>query len=313
MLASASEHYERQQQITGRAVTAARRARWGSLPRLVAVVTMFRMAAARDAAGAVPVMLAEQGLDDTVVGLVVPSAIVATASDGRPIASLLDLTRSQQVSDYQFDRIVATQVQDAARQAASVATTAAPAAAGYVRMLNPPSCSRCAVLAGRKYRWNAGFLRHPGCDCRHIPAGEDTADDLTTDPESYFNSLPTAAQLKEQYPNLTVAQRRKEGLYSREDIFTVNGARAIEDGADVSKVVNARRGMSTAQVNQRGWRARGRLQRVNVYGRDVYTTTEAGTRRRRRGEVRLMPESIYEIADNRADAIRLLRQHGYLR
>src|SRR5690606_23965723 len=37
----------------------------------------------------------------------------------------------------------------------------------YVRMLTPPSCSRCTVLAGRWYRKNAGFARHPGC----FPAG----------------------------------------------------------------------------------------------------------------------------------------------
>lgn len=38
---------------------------------------------------------------------------------------------------------------------------------GYVRVLNPPSCGRCAILAGRFYRWSAGFQRHPMC----FPAG----------------------------------------------------------------------------------------------------------------------------------------------
>lgn len=35
---------------------------------------------------------------------------------------------------------------------------------GYVRMLTPPSsCDRCVILAGRWYRWNQGFERHPMC------------------------------------------------------------------------------------------------------------------------------------------------------
>lgn len=319
MLASALDHYARQQQITARAVKAAQRARSGPLARLVAVVTMFRLAAAKDAADAVPSMLAEQGIDTVAVGLVVPAAIVATASDGRPIASLLDLTRGPAFTDHRFGRVVATQVQDAARQAASVATVAAPAASGYVRMLNPPSCSRCAVLAGREYRWNAGFLRHPGCDCRHVPASEDTWDSLTTDPKAYFDSLPTAADLAEQYPDLTVKMRREAGIYSQEDIFTKAGARAIRDGADIGRVVNARRGMRTAQVNQRGWIPKGRASRESVFGRDLITTTEQRTKLgvrtggRGRPYVRLMPESIYEIADDRADAIRLLKRYGYIR
>ena len=42
-------------------------------------------------------------------------------------------------------------------------------------------------------------------------------------------------------------------------------------------------------------------------------TTE-GTGRRQRKPVRLMPESIYEIANgDRTEAIRLLRFHGYIR
>src|SRR5690348_18342012 len=37
-------------------------------------------------------------------------------------------------------------------------------------LLNPPSCQRCAILAGRWYRWSQGFLRHPRCDCVNLPA-----------------------------------------------------------------------------------------------------------------------------------------------
>jgi hypothetical protein len=56
----------------------------------------------------------------------------------------------------------------------------------------------------------------------------------------------------------------------------------------MAKVVNARRGMHTAD---------GRL----------YTTEAAGRR------PRLMPEQIFRDARDRDDAIRLLRLHGYIR
>ena len=37
------------------------------------------------------------------------------------------------------------------------------------RVLVPPSCKRCVVLAGRIYRDLEGFKRHPKCDCQHWP------------------------------------------------------------------------------------------------------------------------------------------------
>ena len=289
MLASAEAHYVRQQRITAAALTAARRARFGSLDRLVAVVAAGQVLAARDSAASVPLMLAEQGIETDVAGVVSARALAGSASDGRGLRGLLDFTRDPRVTDYLFALIVSTQLQDAARGAASVAIAARPKVTGYVRMLNPPSCSRCAVLAGRRYRWNAGFERHPKCDCRHVPASEDTAGDLTTNPHAYFESLSKAEQ---------------------DSAFTKAGAQAIRDGADAGQVVNARRGMETAQ--------RGRLTRTKAFGQDLYVTSEGMTKRgtayaaRGGKKVRLMPESIYELAEDRADAIRLLKAHGYI-
>ena len=91
---------------------------------------------------------------------------------------------------------------------------------GYVRMLTPPSCDRCVILAGKWYRWNQGFKRHPNCDCRHIPATEAIAGDITVDPMEYFNSLSIADQNK---------------------YFGKANAEAIrEEGADIFQIVNAR-------------------------------------------------------------------------
>ena len=80
-------------------------------------------------------------------------------------------------------------VQEAGGDAAQLDTIARTQITGYVRMLTPPSCARCVMLAGRWYRWNYGFERHPGCDCVHIPASEYVAGDIRVDPKAYFDSL----------------------------------------------------------------------------------------------------------------------------
>jgi hypothetical protein len=158
-----------------------------------------------------------------------------------------------------------TQVADAGRVADLTGMTGR-GSPGFVRMVVGATCSRCIVLAGRWYRWNAGFDRHPKCDCVGIPAAENDID-LRTDPKKVFASMTAVEQ---------------------DQVFTKAGAQAIRDGADMAKVVNARRGMQTA--------ADGRL----------YTTEAAGRR------PRLMPEQIFRDAKDRDDAVRLLRLHGYI-
>jgi len=175
-----------------------------------------------------------------------------------------------------LERNISTTLADTGRTAASVDIVTRPQV-GYVRMLNPPSCSRCTVLAGRYYKWNAGFRRHPRCDCIHQPSkGIDAAksEGLIADPYDYFNGLSEAEQDK---------------------AFTKAGAQAIRDGADISQVVNARRGMATSQgllITREGTTKRG------YYGRGK--------------SPRLMPETIYQTAGSREEALRMLKQYGYI-
>ncbi len=280
---------------------------------LVAAVTEAQRQAVADADDYVADVLDELGTPVAPDARIVTEPLVGIASDGRKLDSLMYgavITTKNGVGsgltvedawDLGMKALllrVQTQVADAARSAVGLGIAARPRV-GYVRMLNPPSCSRCVVLAGKFYGYNRGFRRHPGCDCRHIPTREDSGDDLRTDPRGYFDSLSAEHQDK---------------------AFTKAGAQAIRDGADISQVVNARRGMSTAQV----------------YGHELAVSTEGVTRRgiaydamRRAGYARrdtdvrrgryfqakaprLMPEAIYEIAEDRADALRLLRLYGYL-
>lgn len=254
---------------------------WASLMlRLLIVVTETQRAAAAEADG---YLTAVTGLDPPGVNA---DALAGVASDGWPLDSLLlqpvvtakvalargaTTTRAMTSGLAALQMIAATQVADAGRVADGIAVAATPRTS-YVRMVVGATCARCLILAGRSYGWNRGFLRHPKCDCIHIPADESTAGDLTTSPKAAFTAMDRAEQ---------------------DRVFGAAGAEAIREGADMARVVNARRGMYTAG------------------GRRF--TTEATTRRGTGRRVRLMPEQIFTEANgDRAEAVRLLRLHGYL-
>lgn len=274
---------------------------WQELAPLL--LALLREAQRKGAAGSqayLMAMLAALNLDAVPAGEINPDAFAGVASDGRDLESLLYnsvITTKQAVAqgaseaeamsagEKALRMYMATQVADAARVADGVGVAATPRLGGYVRMLSLPSCARCAILAGKWFRWNQGFQRHPRCDCRHIPASEDVAGDLRTD--------PMAAVRSGQVHGLTRADRK-----------------ALADGADLNQIVNAKRGMRSAggrKFTTEGTTSRG------IAGRrlgDLRMTR--GSRYRRSGIARLTPEQIYRDATSREDAIRLLRLHGYI-
>lgn len=262
------------------------------LARLLVIVRGAQLAAATAADAYVDATLAAQGLDPAPAGQVVAEALAGIASDGRSLASLLlnpviaakleirrqlanegrlRLDRALAAGQTTLEMTLRTQVADAGRVADGVAVAARPRT-GYVRMLVGDSCPRCAVLAGRFYRYSSGFERHPNCDCTHIPTVENLADDITTDPQAAFR------------------EGRVRGLSKADE-------QAIRDGADIGQVVNAHRGMYVAGHQKR---TREGITRQGF----------AGTRLR--GQVRLMPEQIYRDATSRDEAVQLLRAHGYI-
>lgn len=300
---------------------------------LVAVTNAAQLAAATTADQYLTEVLDAQGLDPVAEGRLVPAALAGVASDGRGLAGLLyepavgtlaaiargaDVQRALAGGHAALTAMVRTQVADAGRVADQTALAARRAARGYVRMVVGRTCGRCVVLAGRWYRWNAGFDRHPHCDCVHVPAGEDTADDVRTNPRAWFDGQSREEQDKQ---------------------FTRAGAEAIRLGADIGQVVNARRGAygltpAGARITAEearalhGGRTRGRLDAVDVHGRQLYITTEgvttrgvagvrlgakeAGGRYRSARPPRLMPESVLAIAGDRGEAVRLLKRFGYI-
>lgn len=275
---------------------------WARLmPELLGAIVAGQRAAASSADMYLTDVLTAQDLSSPPAGLVNVDALTGVASDGRNLMSLLAIpaivAKTAIGSGHSLDEAMATggalaqllahtQVADAGRVADGVALAARTRAGGYTRMVVGATCSRCIILAGRWYRWNAGFNRHPKCDCVGIPCSEDSADDFRTDPRKTFDSMSGAEQDK---------------------VFGKAGAESIRLGADMSQVVNARRGVQTAQV----------------FGRQVLVTTEGTTSRGLAGRrlaasgvpggARLMPETILADATSREDAIRILRRFGYIR
>ena len=197
---------------------------------------------------AVADMLDEQGFDIAAAGSLRP---LAFTTDPRMFTAMLDTTANPA-------RLVASLVQDAGRSAEGVAATARPKV-GHVRYLSPPSCSRCAILAGRFYRHSTGFQRHPGCDCVMVATTSTAAPDLVADPTDLLR------------------EGKVTGL-SKADL------RALDDGADLGRVVNVR------------------SKKAGL--------TESGRVLARAGK--LTPEGIYRLASSQTEAVAMLRRFGYI-
>lgn len=277
MLRSADRHYARTRALAQRA---AREARRGDVAR---TVIRHQAAAAAIVTSGLTAMLAEQGTPVPPEAALVPLAFTASPEAVTQMADQVD-------EEWQLDRLVMSLVADSARGAESVSIATRPRV-GYIRYLSPPSCSRCAILASRFYRWSSGFDRHPGCDCTHLP---------TTDPRSAYIQDPHDLLDRGLVSGLSKADRK-----------------ALADGADLSQLVNAKNGglrrvnfgpgrtvtATTAGVTSRGIAGRrlGDLRRVE------------GSRYRTSGRMRLTPDSIYRVANgDRATSMRLLKLHGYI-
>ncbi len=281
--AASADLYRAQQRRVMQSLMLARRlwdgagsdaARARVVPRLTVLLATSMVGAAADGAGSVGVALAQSGFPVDPVARVEPRAFASSASDGRPLESLLRVAMDAasaggpDAGRVVLDRIVHTQIGDATRAASQVGIVARPHV-GWVRMVNPPCCQDCAVQAGRWFRWNDGFRRHPNCDCVHRPAHE------SEPPRGYAQSVDPA-----QIKDLTGAQRV-----------------ALDEGADLGRVVNAYRRVD---------RVRGR---VAAGARERMVTT---TERAPSGASRLTPDGIVRRARDRDEAVSLLREYGYL-
>lgn len=315
-----SSHYAEQQRLVVATLALTRRewsqmgddldSSWARIgPRVTLLTASAQIGAARSGASYVPDSLSQTGGSAAdPVGQIIPEALAGIASDGRPLESLLygavvksreadvdSLSQRLAIGGQWLDMAVHTTISDTARQAAGVAIAARPKT-GWIRMVNPPCCQRCAVLAGKQFKWNQGFQRHPRCDCRHIPYAESDP----FDPGIFVGP--------DDVKDLSKVQRH-----------------AIGDGADMNQVINSRRGRSanrmytTEGTTRRGWASHVQRELAQQRG-EVAKETAAHAGQRgyvknyvvRRTGPRPTPEAIYRFANSREEAIKLLAANGYI-
>lgn len=304
---AAVDHYNKMDKLSARAHRQAQRAwrsvdsahireSWGeAIPELAATITAGQVKAAELGASYSADTLAQQGLYEAPEAFVNPKALGGRSSRGAPLENALQSVSATSLNmiaggatvagamasgEVMATRLSRTLVSDAGRTAAGMDTFVRPDIK-YTRMINPGACDRCAVLAGRIYRNNEGFLRHPNCACIHVATSTEAAkaEGLITDQYEYFNGLP-------------------EGEQDR--IFTKSGAQAIRDGADMNQVVNARRGMKPGGLMT----TEGTTRRGNFGSSEVARQT---------GGRRMTPEAIYRLnGADRAAALRDLERYGYI-
>lgn len=328
----ALRHYRRQQRYTRRTANQVQEL-WRLLDvgdlsgswdagigrRMAEAVSAGQLASAGLADEYVDEVADAEGGDPERAGRVRPSAFSGLAADGRSLDSLMYLsviTTKQGIgggltADDAMTRglrqalmLSTSEVAQAGRGAVGSSMAGKRTIQGYVRVVQPPACSRCVILAGVEYGWNKGFQRHPHCDCVHLPTtliarNQHLDRGGFIDPNAYFSRLSRAEQ---------------------DRVFTAAGARAIREGADMGQVVNARRGMYTADAYGRRLSAtrEGTTTRGHYYRQERARDIARGRvpanigRQYRLMSPRLLPEQIFELAGSRDEAIAMLRRFGYL-
>jgi len=270
----------------------------------------------------IPAVLAETGQRESVKPRlnVNAASLIGTAGDGMPVESLLygSVIHAKQLvgvgaspsqalaqSGSWLSTAVGTMLSDTGRASENLASQVRPVT-GWVRMLEPPSCGRCVTLAGKFFKRNQGFQRHPRCDCRHIPSTESMAGDLTVDPRAYFDSLDEAGQAR-----LMGSKANAEAVRDFDaDIGQIINAYRTKGSVSTAQVYNRTIKYTTEGVTKRGLAYKSMSQAEYMRSQGL---TQSGARRPRALKApRLMPESIAKIATSKADQERLLGLYGWL-
>ncbi|MBM7771736.1 hypothetical protein JOD54_001940 [Actinokineospora baliensis] len=276
-------------------------------PRVVIATEEAQITAAAIAAPYVTAALAAAAAVSAPMGRLVAGAFAGYAANGMSLRVLMDqvlawlrraLDLGMPASDARtlaLSRLltyVATEVGDTGRAAVQAAMITESAVAGYERVVRLPACGRCVILAGRLYRYSDGFLRHPRCDCGMRPVTREQweRDDRGNTPTALFDRMSTAEQDK---------------------AFGKGDAAAIRAGADMARVVNARR---KGAVYIAGGQAFTReATTVRGIGRQLGdTATRPGSHYRSSGIARPTAVQLVHSSHDRAELLAALRRFGYL-
>lgn len=269
-----------------------------------------------------------QGRNDRPEWGVSGTTFLGTAGDGRPTESLAygavttaktaiaegaTISEAQRRGGEFLSMAMGTVLSDTMRGAEALGAAARPIS-GWVRMLSPPSCGRCVILAGRRYKSQEAFDRHERCDCTHIPASESIAGDLTVDADAYLDSLNDAKLSKALGSRANAEAFREYGADSRQLVNAYRGGGGIRPAQIPTQVIGKDGRILTQRLT-----VKSTLEGTTVRGYGSHqmrkvrqlTTTKDG-RYRRVDAPRLMPESILGLAKNKDHAARLLRDHGWI-
>jgi hypothetical protein len=149
--------------------------------------------------------LGASGATDTERQPLAAAAFAGRSVDGRPLTDALysgvvevkrrvalgqDLTEARAAGFARITRAVSTELGDTARESLTGSMVLDPHVEGYRRAVRLPACGRCLQLAGKVYRVEAAFLRHPRCDCVNEPHLGGKLDE----PEDLFARMSPAEQ-----------------------------------------------------------------------------------------------------------------------
>ncbi|TWP47425.1 hypothetical protein FKR81_32450 [Lentzea tibetensis] len=276
-------------------------------PQVVATIDQAQAETAALAPLYVAAVLATAGSISAPVAALVTVAFAGVAANGLPLGLVVDFAfrRYQQalaagmppsearaIGLARLLTYVSTETADAGRLAHAAAALAEPEIAGYERIVALPACGRCILLAGRLYLYSTGFLRHPRCDCQIKPVTwKQWRDDRPRNhPRALFDAMTPAQQNK---------------------AFGVGDAEAIRAGADISRVVNARRNAvyvaGSHEYTREATTVRGIGHQLGELGK------QPGRRYQSARTPRPTAAQLVNTARDRDELITQLRRFGYLK
>ncbi|ONI87362.1 hypothetical protein ALI22I_23365 [Saccharothrix sp. ALI-22-I] len=316
-----ADYYRAQQRIVRAAVDQAQTA-WTQLdprdpsaswveeirPQVVTAVEEAQQESAALAPLYIAGTLLAAGAVSAPLALLVASAFVGMAANGLVLSALMDFafgyyrrakaadvpeTEARALGLAKLLTYVATETNDTARLAVHVGAVVEPDIAGYERVVTLPACGRCILLSGRLYRFSTGFLRHPNCDCsmRPVTSEQWREGGSSRSPQALFDGMTRAQQDK---------------------AFGKGEAAAIRAGADIGRVVNARRRNQVYVAG--GYEFTREATTTRGIGRQLGELAKRGGRYRRSQVPRpTAAQLVNAVSQDQAELIRQLRRFGYLR
>jgi hypothetical protein len=279
-------------------------------PAAVAAVARGQQQATTLSTDYVAATVAAAGTVSAPLAVLVAGALAGVAAGGLTLAALLDWAwayyrhalglgvpprGARAIGLGKLLTYTGTEVADAGRVATQIDAALRTEIAGYERIVHLPACGRCILLAGRLYRYSTGFLRHPRCDCQMKPVTRDQwrTTNLDNHPDALFFRMSPAQQAK---------------------AFGVRDAEAIRAGADIGRVVNARRKGAVYvagghQYTHESTTSRGVGRQLGQLSK---RHAQPGGRYRVSGIARPTPAQLVDSTRNRDELITQLRRFGYL-